>query len=272
MRSLLYVPATSRRKLERAATLPADALVLDLEDGVAPARKQEAREVLRGAVAEGVLEKAPPWTLRVNAPGTAWHEEDMALALELGPPRVLLPKAEDLLAVTQIARDLSEKGIGVGLMIETAAGVGKVRWLAGSNERIQLLVYGSADLRRSLGARPDPERRWEALAMQEILLAARMHDCRAIDAVYFHYQDGEGLARHARVARDLGFDGKSCIHPDQIPVIHEVFSTTEDERAWAEKVLAAWDEQEGEKAGVVTLEGEMIEALHLEVARRILGG
>jgi citrate lyase beta subunit len=148
--------------------------------------------------------------------------------------------------------------------------VGKVRWLAGSNERIDLLIYGAADLRRSLGARPDPERRWETLALQEILLAARMHGCEAIDSVYFHYQDPEGLVKHARVARDLGYDGKSCIHPDQIALIHEVFSTTEEERAWAEKVLAAWDDQEGEKSGVITLEGEMIEALHLEVARRIL--
>ncbi len=256
--------------LAKLPTLGADAVVLDLEDGVAPADKESARDHLRHAAAEGWLAAAPAWSLRVNAGASPWHAADLDLVDELRPPRVLLPKAESPERVHADAERCSLAGSRIGLMIETARGAGRARDLAGAHPRIDLLVLGSADLRLSLGARPDPERRWELHALGELLLAARMHGCGAVDSVYFHYRDQEGLVRHARVAKDLGFDGKSCIHPDQVPVIHEVFSSTVEEITWAHGVLRAWVEQDGAHNGVVVHDGEMIESLHLEVAERIL--
>ena len=271
LRSLLYVPASRPRMLAKLPTLRADAVVLDLEDGVAPADKDSARDHLREASARGWLASGPPWSLRVNPVGSPWHSADLDLVDELRPGRVLLPKAERPESVAAVADRTSLEGPRIGLMIETVRGVGRVRDLAGSHPRIDLLVLGSADLRLSLGARPDPERRWEFHALAETLLAARMHGCHAVDSVFFHYRDLDGLARHARVARDLGFDGKSCIHPDQVPAIHEVFSSTAEELSWADRILRAWVEQDGARHGVVVSDGELIETLHLALAERILG-
>jgi len=256
--------------LAKLPALRADAVVLDIEDGVAPEEKPAARAHLREASARGWLGAGPPWSVRINPRGSPWHADDLDLVDELRPPRVLLAKAETPESVAAAADRCADAGSRIGLMIETARGVGRARELAAANARIDLLVVGSADLRLSLGARPDADRRWELHALGETLLAARMHGCRAIDSVYFHYRDPEGLAAHARVSRDLGFDGKSCIHPDQVPTIHEVFSSSAEELAWAHGVLRAWVEQNGAQSGVVVHEGEMIEALHLEVAERIL--
>jgi len=252
--------------LAKLGTLAADAVVLDLEDGVAPADKAAAREAIRSA---GPSEGWPPWMVRVNAPESPWHPADVALAQEVGAPRVLLAKAENPRVVEDLARRCESWDANLGLMIETARGVGRVRERAAAPPAIDLLVYGSAALRLSLGARPGPDRAWERHSLGEIVLAARMHDCLAIDSVYFRFRDEEGLLREAAIAREMGFDGKSCIHPDQIAPIHSVFSSTADEIAWAAAVRQAWSDQNGDQNGVVVLEGEMIEALHVRLAERI---
>jgi citrate lyase subunit beta/citryl-CoA lyase len=270
MRSLLYVPASRPRMLGKLPSLTADAVAIDFEDGVAPGDKDKARHNLR-QVASRILERdGPRWMMRVNPPGSPWHDDDMLLAGELRPPATLLPKAEEAGQVRDIAKRCATWGGKIGLMIETARGVAAVRDLVAAHTEVELLVLGSADLRRSIGARPGAGRGWELLAMQELLLAARAHGCLAMDSVYFHYKDERGLREHAAVARDLGYDGKSCIHPAQVAPIHEVFSSTPDEVAWARAVRRAWDEQDGDSRGVVVHEGEMIEALHLEIAARIL--
>jgi citrate lyase subunit beta/citryl-CoA lyase len=271
LRSLLYVPASRPQMLAKLDTLSADAVVLDLEDGVAADEKAAARDHLRAAAKHGRLEASPPWSLRIHGPGSPWHTADLDLVDELRPPRVILAKAESEESVALVAERCALGEMRIGLMIETARGVGRARQLAAADERVDLLVLGSADLRLSLGARPSgDDRAWELAALGEVLLAARMHGCRAIDSVYFSYRDREGLAAHAKVARELGFDGKSCIHPDQVPTIHEVFSSTAEELAWAHGVLRAWVDQNGARSGIVVHDGEMIEALHLEVAERIL--
>ncbi len=251
--------------LGKLDSLAADRLILDLEDGVAPPEKDDAR----GNLAEMAAPERP-FMLRINPPGTPWHEQDLAAAEQLSPETVLLPKAEDPSEVAGLAARFAGHGSTTGLMIETTLGVGRARELAGAAPDVSILIYGSADLRLSLGARPDGGRVWERHAMGEILLAARMHRCAAIDAVYFHYKDRDGLVREAEIARNLGFDGKSCIHPGQVEPIHEVFSSNSEEIAWARKVLAAWEERAGDSKGVIVVDGEMIEALHLEVARKIL--
>ena len=269
-RSVLYVPASQPRMLAKLADLAADVVVLDLEDGVAPAAKDGAREALRALADRGGLPAGGRWMLRVNAVGSPWHDDDLDLVAELRPPGVLLAKAGRAHDVEVLAAQWAAEGAFTALMIETARGLGCVRELAGAHGRVALLVYGSADLRRELGARPDPARTWERHAMSEIVLAARMHGAAAIDAVQFRFRDLDALAQDARIARDLGFDGKSCIHPDQLPTVHEIFRSSADEIAWAEAVLAGWERVDGERRGVAVVDGEMIERLHLDVARRIL--
>jgi len=267
MRTVLYVPAHRPDMLAKAGSLPADAVVIDLEDGVAPASKEIARDHVRRAVTSFPSGR---WALRVNAVGTPWHDEDVALVAELAPPAAVLAKAEDVDAVAGLAGAFAGHGTSTGLMIETALGLGRVRELAAAHPRVTFLLYGSADLRRSLGAAPDPERVWERHALSEILLAARMHGCRAIDAVHFRFRDLEALAADAAVARALGYDGKSCIHPGQIETVRAVFSSTPEELAWARDVLSTWEREDGATRGVVVRDGEMIEALHVGIARRIL--
>ncbi len=255
--------------LAKLGSIPADFFIVDLEDGVPPAQKDAAREILRDAVTREQL-PAGRWALRVNAVGAAPSEQDIRLASELMPPAIVLPKAEDPDLVGRVARQWAANGGSTLLMIETAIGVGRVRELAGADPSVCGLLYGAADLRLSLGARPDRERRWELHAMSEILLAARMAGCSAIDAVTFRFRDDARLEHEARIARELGFDGKSCVHPAQIGTIHRVFSSTPEEIDWAERVLKVWHDDEGHRAGVVVMDGEMIEALHVDVAQRIL--
>jgi len=270
LRSLLYVPASRPRMLARMPRLRADGLVVDLEDGVAPAEKASARANVREAAEQGLFAGEPPRMLRVNACLSPWHYDDLDLAAELRPALTVLPKTEQPEQARRLCLHCAAWGGEVGLMIETARGVARVEELAGCHPAVTLLIFGSADYRRSLGARPGPNRSWEMLALQRMLLAARVHGCQAIDSVYFHYRDEQGLREHAAVARELGFDGKSCIHPDQVGPLHEIFSSGDEEVRWALAVREAWREQRGGERGVVVLEGEMIEALHLEVAERIL--
>jgi len=133
-----------------------------------------------------------------------------------------------------------------------------------------MAIVGSADLHVSLRARPDPGRSWEHHALSRVLLAARRYGHLAIDSVYFRYRDDDGLRAHAAMARTLGYDGKSCIHPAQIAVIHDVYKSTPEELAWARRVLAAWVAANRGADGVVAMDGEMIEALHGTLAERIL--
>ncbi len=271
IRSVLYVPASRPGMLEKLSSLTADFLILDLEDGVAPREKDAARENLCSVADGGTLPKHRNWALRVNPPGSTGHLADLDLVARLRPPLVVLPKAEEPGQADGLSKRFREHGSNTALMIETAAGVANVRQLA-MIAGVTVLIYGSADFRLSLGARPDPDRVWERHAMGEILLAARVHHCAAVDAVYFRFKDAEGLMQEAKIAKGLGFDGKSCIHPCQVGPIHDVFSSTPEEIAWAGKVLAAWEDQGGTARGVIVVDGEMIEALHLEVARRILNG
>jgi citrate lyase subunit beta/citryl-CoA lyase len=269
LRSVLYVPASRPGMLAKLPSRRADAFVVDLEDGVAPGDKARAREAVRQAGEAGQL-PGGRWMLRVNAPETEWHSGDLKLVEASGPAALVLPKAEDEAVVRDVATFAANSDVATVLMIETARGVGCARELAGAHDAVVALVYGSADLRRSLGARPDADRRWEAHAMGEILLAARMHGCLAIDSVHFRYDDLAALEAEARVARGLGFDGKSCIHPAQVEVVECVFSPDTEEIAWARAVVDGWREQAGDERGVVVIDGEMIEALHVDVARRVL--
>jgi citrate lyase beta subunit len=269
-RSVLYVPASRRKFLDKIPSLPADLILVDLEDGVAPDEKDAARENVRAAVASGVLGGGRPWMLRVNGGPLGPRPEDLTLVGFAKPSIVVLPKAEEPEAVRTLAARFADHGADTALMIETATGVACAMDLFGAHAAVCMAIVGSADLRLSLRARPDAARVWEHHALSHVLLAARRHGRLAIDSVYFRYTDDAGLRAHAAVARNLGYDGKSCIHPDQIPTIHKVYASAPRERAWARRVLAAWAEGQGSAKGIVAMDGEMIEALHVTLAERIL--
>lgn len=266
LRSLLYVPASNERMVAKAATRGADILVLDLEDGVHPSQKDAARERLResqaAAAAAGALV-----ALRINPPEGAVGSADLEAAADAGFDAVLLPKAENTEAMREARRTLGETPLW--LMIETALGAANVFELA-PLPGVDGLVFGSADYRLSLGARMRQDESELDFVRQRILLAARAAGIRCWDAPWFAFRDLEGLRGSACRAAKAGFDGKSAVHPLQVPVIHEAFATTPEERAWAESVVRVMEDAGARGVAVVELDGELLEELHLRQAKRLL--
>lgn len=253
----------------KAATRGADVLVLDLEDGVHPSRKDAARQRLhesRTALASGGALVA----LRINPPTGPVGRSDLDAAARAGFDAVVLPKAESG-ATVQMAREVLGRRNPIWLMIETAPGAANVFELA-RLPGVEGLVFGSADTRLSLGARRRQDESELDFVRQRILLAARAAGIHCWDAPWFAFRDLEGLRRSARRAAEGGFDGKSAVHPDQVPVIHEAFAPTPDERAWAERVVRVMEDAGARGVAVVELDGELLEELHLRQARRLLAG
>jgi citrate lyase subunit beta/citryl-CoA lyase len=265
-RSLLYVPASSAPMLRKAGVRGADVVIVDLEDGVLPEAKDEARHRLerewRG------LDFGPAEALlRINAPGTPWHEADLAAAARLRPAGVVLPKCEEPAAVDRIARRLDRAP--VFLMVETARGVLAAAELARA-EGVAGLLLGAADLRASLRAPRNPDEVELFAARSTLVLAARSAGIDAFDTPFFDYRDEAGTEASARRAQGLGFDGKTAIHPAQVAVLNRVFAPTAAEVERARRVLDALAEAAGEGRGVATVDGEMVESLHASEARRTL--
>jgi citrate lyase beta subunit len=265
-RSLLYVPASSEAMLRKVGSRGADVVIVDLEDGVLPEAKDDARaraERLWRELDFGGSEAL----LRVNAPGTPWHEADLDGAARLRPAGVVLPKCEDPTAVARAAARLP--GTSLFLMVETARGVLAAPELARAPLAAALL-FGAADFRASIRASRDPEEGELALARGTLVLAARAAGIEAFDTPFFDYRDETGLETSARRARTLGFDGKTCIHPGQVAVVNRVFSPSEEEVTRAGRVVAALEAAAREGRGVATVDGEMVEPLHAAEARRVL--
>ena len=259
----------------KAASRGADILVLDLEDGVHRGRKEAARGRLSRSLAELGAGGAAV-AVRVNPPGSPLGRQDLEAVREAGAEAarnagfaaVLLPKVETVAAVREAGRILAA-AMPLWLMIETARGAAAVFELA-REDGVSGLVFGSADYRLSVGSRASPEERELDHARQRILLAARAAGVCCWDAPWFAFRDLEGLRRSARRAFELGFDGKSAIHPAQLPVIHEEFAPTADERAWAERVVRAMEDAGARGEAVAELDGELLEELHLRQAKRLL--
>lgn len=266
-RSLLYVPASSRRMVAKAATRGADILVLDLEDGVHPSHKDEARQGLResrAALAPGGALAA----LRVNPPDGAIGRADLEAAAGAGFDAVVLPKAESGETVRAAGGALGRE-TPLWLMIETARGAAAAFDLA-RLAGVEGLVFGAADYRLSVGSRSRGDEADLEFVRHRVLLAARAAGIHCWDAPWFAFRDLEGLRRSARRAAVAGFDGKSAVHPAQVPVIHEAFAPTPGERAWAERVVRAMEDAGARGVAVVELDGELLEELHLRQARRLL--
>jgi len=265
-RSLLYVPASSEAMMRKAGSRGADVLILDLEDGVLPEAKDEARARVERLWPEMDFGRAEP-LLRVNAPGTPWHEADLQAAARIRPQGIVLPKSESPEATAAVTTHLG--AVPVFLMVETARGVLAAAELARVSQ-VAGLLFGAADFRESVRAGREPDEGELLLARGTLVLAARAAGISVFDTPFFEYRDLEGLERSARRARALGFDGKTAIHPGQVAAINRVFAPTPAEVDRAGKIVLALEEAAREGRGVATVDGEMVEALHLAEARRTL--
>jgi citrate lyase subunit beta/citryl-CoA lyase len=267
-RSLLYVPASSDKMLRKAGSRGADTLIFDLEDGVHPDAKTEGRDRLGRLALELDFGGAEVF-IRVNSPGTPWVDEDLEMVARTRPAGVVLPKVEHSAWVRDVDRRLDGE-VPMLLMIETAAGVLASPELARTSPQVSGLVFGAADFRESLRAGRLPEEMELYYARNRILLAARAAGIEAFDTPWFAYKDPAGLEASARLVRQMGFDGKTAIHPSQVSAINEVFSPTVAEIERARRIVDAMKDALAGGRYVATVGNEMVEALHLEEAKRTL--
>ena len=270
-RSALYVPGSNARALEKGRALPADALILDLEDAVAPAVKEEARRAVVAALAAGGFGHRER-VVRVNGLDTPWGRADLEAAARCGADAVLLPKVEGAAGVRAAERVLAEAGAPPDLplwcTIETPRGVLSVAEIAAATPRLACLVMGTSDLVKDLRARHTPGRTEVLASLSLVLLAARANRLAALDGVFLDLQDDAGFEASCLQGRDLGFDGKTLVHPRTIDAANRVFAPTEAEVTAARRVIDAHAEAEASGKGVTVVDGRMIEALHVAEARR----
>ncbi|MCF3142905.1 CoA ester lyase [Streptomyces platensis] len=267
------MPGANERALEKAKSLPADALILDLEDAVAPDAKADARKRVAAAAASGEYGYREV-TIRVNGPGTAWHADDLRAAAEAGPDAVVVPKVDSADTVREVERALEAAGApdrtAIWAMVETPRAMLDARAVAAASERLTVLVMGTNDLAKELHAEHVPGRAPLLTGLSLALLAARDTGKAILDGVYNDVKNAEGFEAECVQGRQFGFDGKTLIHPSQVEPCNRAFAPSADQIAHARKVIDAFDEATREGRGVVTVDGRMIENLHVEDARRIL--
>jgi len=272
-RSALYLPGANPRALEKARSLPADVLVLDLEDAVAPDAKPAARQRVCQQVAERVYGSREV-VVRVNAPGTPWYADDLAAVAAVGPDAVLVPKVSDPQTVHAIDRDLRATAAPtapkIWAMLETPAAVLAAAAVAAATDRLEVLVLGTNDLANELHAEHLPGRAPLLAGIGMAVLGARAAGKVVLDGVYNDVRDPAGFEAECLQGRQFGFDGKTLIHPDQVEPCNRVFSPTPEQIAHSRAVVAAWDEAVAAGRAVATVEGRLIEHLHVRNARRIL--
>ena len=272
-RSVLFMPGSNPRAAEKARTLPADGLIFDLEDAVAPEAKEGARTIVPAALARGGYGDRE-LVIRVNAIDTPWGHSDLATAATMPIHAVLLPKVEnpDLVALTVSLLDGfgAPERLAVWCMLETPRGILYAREIAAASPRLAALVLGTSDLTKDLHAFPTRDRLPLVTSLSLAVLAARAHGLAVLDGVHLDLTDDEGFAAACRQGRELGFDGKTLIHPKQIAAANAAFAPTPEEVEWSRRIIAAHSEAAAAGKGVVLVEGRLIENLHVENARRLL--
>ena len=274
-RSCLYMPGANAKALEKAKTLLADVVILDLEDSVAPEAKVEARAAVAAAVSAGGYGKREV-IVRVNALSTEWGRDDIAAAGAAKPDGVLAPKVESGDEVIALDDAMSEAGFGrdasLWVMIETPRAILNLAPIAAParGTRLAAFVMGTNDLAKEMRARPGASRAPFHAALSLAVMAARAEGLSAIDGVYNDIANAEGFEVECRQGLDFGFDGKTLIHPSQIDICNSVFAPTEDEVARARAVIAAFALPENAGKGVIKVDGKMTELLHLEEAKRLV--
>jgi citrate lyase subunit beta/citryl-CoA lyase len=272
-RSVLYMPGANERALEKAKSIPADALILDLEDAVAPDAKADARKRVAAAAASGEYGHREV-TIRVNGPGTAWHADDLRAAAEAGPDAVVVPKVESAHTVLEVERALEAAGApdhtAIWAMAETPRAMLDARAVAAASERLTVLVMGTNDLAKELHAEHVPGRAPLLTGLSLALLAARETGKVILDGVYNDVKDLAGFEAECVQGRQFGFDGKTLIHPAQVEPCNRIFAPSPEQVERSRRIIEAFDEATREGRGVVTVDGRMIENLHVEEARRVL--
>ena len=275
-RSALYMPGFNARALEKARTLPADVLILDLEDAVAPESKVIARGQVHAAVTAGGY-GAREIVIRINAQGTPWFEEDLAAAIAAVPDAILIPKVGSPDDVEAIGRRMraanASEHTRVWAMMETPLGMLNAGGIAQaarrhSDSRLSTLVLGTNDLAKETRAEIVPER-WTMLPwLMTCVAAARAYGLEILDGAYNNFRDESGLRREAEQGKEMGMDGKTVIHPDQVVPVNQIFSPSPADVAAARRILEAFERPENKGKGVITVDGRMVELLHAEMAAR----
>jgi len=272
-RSTLYMPGSNTRALEKAKSLAADSLILDLEDSVAADQKTAARENIARAVAEGGYGYREI-AVRINPLSSPWGYDDLAMVSRSKADAVLLPKVESADMIRQAEGVMVQQGaraeMAVWAMMETPLGMLRAEEIAGSSPRLVCLVMGTSDLAKDLHASHTPDRMPMITSLGMCLLAARAFGLAILDGVHLDLRDDEGFAYSCKQGLAMGFDGKTLIHPRTIDVANETFAPSAEEVDWSKKIIAAHAEAMSQGKGVAVYEGKLIENLHVENAQRVV--
>lgn len=272
-RSALYMPGSNARALEKAKMVDADVVIMDLEDAVAPEAKTAARDQVSTAVASGGFGRKEV-VIRINGLDTPWGLDDLIAAAASKATAVLIPKVCSEQMIAGVDRVLTDQGATqrIWAMIETPLGVLNVRETAAagrpSGGRLDCFVIGTNDLVKETRAELDRDRTAALYWLSAIMTAAKAYGLDVLDGVYNDFRDADGLLRESRQGRQLGMDGKTIIHPDQIAIVNDVFRPSSDEIAAAENIIAAFELPENKGRGAIAMNGRMVELLHVEMARR----
>jgi len=274
-RSVLYMPGSNARAIEKAKTLPCDGVILDLEDSVAPDAKESARAQIVAAVKAGGFGKREVF-VRVNGVDTTWHADDLSAAAHAAPDAILVPKISSAETLELIGRRLLDMGTPhktrVWAMIETPLAIFNILSIAAeardSEARLSGFVLGTNDLAKETRARLVPGRAPMLPWLSQCVLAARHSGIDVLDGVYNDIGNADGFVAECRQGVEFGFDGKTLIHPNQIEPCNAAFSPSAEEVAQARKMIAVFELPENKGKGVVSIDGRMVERLHAEMARR----
>jgi citrate lyase subunit beta/citryl-CoA lyase len=276
-RSLLFMPGSNARALEKARTLPADGIILDLEDSVAPDKKLAARDQIAEAIAAGGFGRREV-LIRINALDSPWWVDDIIMAGKARPDGIVVPKissVEDLAAVAgRLDEGNPDRSIKVWAMIETARAVLHAEELAAASRdaamRLAGFVFGPNDISRETRIRMLPGRAAMLPMIIHCILATRLHGLQILDGPYSDFGDAAGFTEECAQGRDLGFDGKTLIHPGQIDACNAIFTPPQDEVIQARRIIAAFEQPENAARGAIQLDGRMVERLHADMARRTI--
>ena len=276
-RSLLFMPGSNARALEKARNLPVDGIILDLEDSVAPDAKAMARDQIAQAITAGGFGKREV-LIRVNSLDTAWWIDDVAMTGKARPDGILVPKVSSVEDLKTVADRLdginADPSIQVWAMIETARAVLHAEELAAASRdsrmRLAGFVFGPNDISRETRIRMLPGRAAMIPMITHCILAARAHGLEILDGPYSDFSNVDGFASECAQGRDLGFDGKTLIHPSHIEACNVIFTPPKEEVAEARKIIAAFEQPENASRGAIQLDGRMVERLHADMARRTI--
>ena len=266
-RSVLYIPGSKDRALDKARSLPVDAIIFDLEDAVSPGSKVGARGTLKAALDQGGYGNRYK-IIRINGLDTEWGAEDIAALRDAPADAILVPKVNSAADIDAV-QTLLGNDTPIWAMIETPASVLNSNEIA-AHPALEGFVAGTNDLAKELNCRTRPDRLPMQMSLQMMLLAARGNDVIAVDGVYNQFKDEEGLRAECDQGRDLGFDGKTLIHPAQVAVTNECFAPSEAELDLARRQIEAFEEVEKSGQGVAVVDGKIVENLHVETAKKTL--